>query len=63
MSPTWPRTSEARPGASTRAKSRNDGVDWAYVINTRDWPPGGDPKLLEKLNSDIDALIGSASLQ
>jgi hypothetical protein len=27
------------PGASTRAESRGDGVDWACVINTRDWPP------------------------
>jgi hypothetical protein len=27
------------PGASTWAESRWDGVDWAYTVNTRDWPP------------------------
>ncbi len=26
------------PGASTWAESRWDGVDWAYTINTRNWP-------------------------
>jgi CubicO group peptidase (beta-lactamase class C family) len=37
-----PRSVAARagstPGASTWAESRSDGVDWAYTINTRDWP-------------------------
>ena len=28
------------PGASTLASSRSDGIDWAYTINTRDFPPG-----------------------
>lgn len=27
------------PGASTWAESRWDGIDWAYTVNTRDWPP------------------------
>ncbi len=27
------------PGASTWAESRWDGVDWAYTVNTRDFPP------------------------
>src|SRR5262249_10247764 len=31
--------SGSTPGASSLAASRSDGVDWAYVINTRDWPP------------------------
>jgi CubicO group peptidase (beta-lactamase class C family) len=31
--------SGSTPGASTWAQSRTDGVDWAYTINTRDWPP------------------------
>jgi CubicO group peptidase (beta-lactamase class C family) len=31
------------PGASTWAESRWDGVDWAYTINTRDWPPSSSP--------------------
>jgi CubicO group peptidase (beta-lactamase class C family) len=26
------------PGAVTWAESRWDGVDWAYTVNTRDWP-------------------------
>ena len=33
------------PGASSLAFSRGDGVDWAYVINTRDWPPSTSPTL------------------
>jgi CubicO group peptidase (beta-lactamase class C family) len=31
--------SGSTPGASTWAESRWDGVDWAYTVNTRDWPP------------------------
>src|SRR5262249_12216720 len=31
--------SGSTPGSSSWAESRWDGVDWAYVINTRDWPP------------------------
>jgi CubicO group peptidase (beta-lactamase class C family) len=27
------------PGASSWAESRWDGVDWSYVVNTRDWSP------------------------
>jgi CubicO group peptidase (beta-lactamase class C family) len=27
------------PGAATWAESRWDGIDWAYTVNTRDWPP------------------------
>ena len=30
------------PGASTWGKSRWDGVDWSYTVNTRDWPPTND---------------------
>ena len=37
--------SGSTPGASTLAVSRTDGVDWAYVINTRDWPPAAAPTL------------------
>ena len=29
------------PGASTWMESRTDGVDWALVVNTRDFPDGG----------------------
>jgi hypothetical protein len=27
--------------------SRGDGIDWAYTINTRDWPPSTSPTLDE----------------
>jgi CubicO group peptidase (beta-lactamase class C family) len=33
------------PGSSSYAESRWDGVDWAYVINTRNWPPATSPTL------------------
>ncbi len=33
------------PGASSLAVSRTDGIDWACVINTRDWPPSTSPTL------------------
>ena len=32
--------SGSTPGSSTLAVSRTDGTDWAYAINTRDWPSG-----------------------
>jgi CubicO group peptidase (beta-lactamase class C family) len=31
--------SGSTPGASTWVESRWDGIDWAYTVNTRDWPP------------------------
>ena len=31
--------SGSTPGASTWTESRWDGVDWAYTVNTRNWPP------------------------
>jgi CubicO group peptidase (beta-lactamase class C family) len=37
--------SGSTPGASTLAVSRNDGIDWACVINTRDWPSSTSPTL------------------
>ena len=37
--------SGSKPGASTLAVSRWDGVDWACVVNTRDWPPSTSPTL------------------
>jgi CubicO group peptidase (beta-lactamase class C family) len=35
----WLARSGSTPGASTLAVSRGDGLDWAYTVNTRDWPP------------------------
>jgi hypothetical protein len=43
--------SGSTPGASSLAVSRGDGVDWAYVINTRDWPPSTSPTLDDLGNS------------
>lgn len=43
--------SGSTPGASSLAISRWDGVDWAYVINTRDWPPSTSPTLNDLGNS------------
>jgi CubicO group peptidase (beta-lactamase class C family) len=43
--------SGSTPGASSLAASRGDGVDWAYTINTRDWPPSTSPTLTDLGNS------------
>jgi CubicO group peptidase (beta-lactamase class C family) len=37
--------SGSTPGASSLAVSRSDGIDWACVINTRDWPLSTSPTL------------------
>jgi CubicO group peptidase (beta-lactamase class C family) len=42
--------SGSTPGASTLAVSRGDGIDWACVINTRDWPPATSPTLNDLFN-------------
>jgi CubicO group peptidase (beta-lactamase class C family) len=39
------------PGASCLASSRTDGVDWAFTINARDWPPSTSPTLNDLENS------------
>ena len=44
------------PGASALASSRDDGVDWVYVINTRDWPPGASLTLSD-LGNAINELL------
>jgi CubicO group peptidase (beta-lactamase class C family) len=48
--------SGSTPGASSLAVSRGDGVDWAYVINTRDWPPSTSPTL-DDLGNSITHLL------
>ncbi|HEV2237616.1 MAG TPA: serine hydrolase [Ktedonobacterales bacterium] len=48
--------SGSTPGTSTLAQSMENGVDWAYTLNTRDWPPPRptpDPVL-----NDLDDKIG-----
>jgi CubicO group peptidase (beta-lactamase class C family) len=37
--------SGSTPGASSLAVSRTDGIDWACIINTRNWPPSTSPTL------------------
>jgi len=49
------------PGASTEAVSRSDGIDWAYVINTRDWPPSTSPTLSD-LGNSITQLLNTTPL-
>lgn len=55
-----PRAAGARsgstPGASSLAVSRGDDIDWAYVINTRDWPPSTSPTLDDLGNSIMHLL-------
>ena len=41
----WVARSGGTPGAATLAVSRGDGIDWAYTINTRNWPPATSPTL------------------
>jgi CubicO group peptidase (beta-lactamase class C family) len=53
--------SGSTPGASTLAVSRADGVDWAYTVNTRDWPPAT-AQTLDDLGDAINAVLNSASL-
>lgn len=49
------------PGASSMAASRTDGVDWAYVINTRDWPPSTSPALGD-LGNSITQLLNTTTI-
>jgi hypothetical protein len=53
--------SGSTPGASTLAWSRGDGVDWAYVINTRNWPPNTSPTL-DDLGNTINKLLDTTVL-
>jgi CubicO group peptidase (beta-lactamase class C family) len=53
--------SGSTPGASSFATSRGDGVDWAYVINTRDWPPST-PQTLDVLDKAITHIFDTTSV-
>ena len=53
--------SGSTPGSSSFAESRGDGVDWAYVINTRDWPPST-PQTLDALNKAIDNILNTTPI-
>jgi hypothetical protein len=49
------------PGASSLAASRGDGVDCAFVINTRDWPPSTSPTL-EELGNSITHILDTTPI-
>jgi CubicO group peptidase (beta-lactamase class C family) len=49
------------PGSSSFAASRWDHVDWAYVINTRDWPSSTSPTL-EELGNSITQLLDTTPI-
>jgi CubicO group peptidase (beta-lactamase class C family) len=53
--------SGSTPGASSLAFSRADGVDWAYVINTRDWPPATSPTL-DDLGTSITHILDTTPI-
>jgi CubicO group peptidase (beta-lactamase class C family) len=53
--------SGSTPGASSLAFSRSDGVDWAYVLNTRDWPPSTSPTL-DDLGTSITHLLDTTPI-
>jgi CubicO group peptidase (beta-lactamase class C family) len=46
------------PGSSTEAVSMSGGIDWAYVLNTRDFPPQT-PLPLDGLATTIGSIIAS----
>jgi CubicO group peptidase (beta-lactamase class C family) len=49
------------PGSSSLAVSRGDGIDWAYVVNTRNWPPSTSPTL-EQLGNSITQLLDTTPI-
>lgn len=59
--PPGPARSGSTPGASTWAQSRPDGVDWAYVINTRDLPPATS-QTLNDLDNAVNELLNTMTL-
>ncbi|HEY6347246.1 MAG TPA: serine hydrolase [Bryobacteraceae bacterium] len=50
------------PGASTWASSRWDGVDWALVLNTLDWPPATPAPLTAPNSPAATSVVGSQAL-
>jgi CubicO group peptidase (beta-lactamase class C family) len=53
--------SGSTPGSSSWAQSRGDGIDWAYIINTRNWPPATSPTL-EQLGNSINQLLDTTPI-
>jgi CubicO group peptidase (beta-lactamase class C family) len=55
VNPGWVGRSGSTPGSSSLAVSRGD-IDWAYTVNTRNWPPQSSPNL-DELGKSIDHLL------
>jgi CubicO group peptidase (beta-lactamase class C family) len=53
--------SGSTPGASSFAASRGDGIDWAYVFNTRDWPPATS-QTLDALGTEITNVLNATAI-
>jgi hypothetical protein len=53
--------SGSTPGSSPLAVSRSDVTAWAYVINTRDWPPQAS-RPLDDLGNSITHLLDTTPL-
>jgi CubicO group peptidase (beta-lactamase class C family) len=49
------------PGTSTWAHSRGDDIDWAYTINTRNWPPQT-TVTLDQLQESINHLLDTTPI-
>ena len=45
------------PGTSTMAGSRNDGVDWAFTIATRNWTPTASKDIVGDFSKEINNMI------
>ena len=54
--------SGSTPGTSTFAWSRGDGVDWAFALNTRTWPPGASATLVDDLAASVNSLLDHAAI-
>jgi CubicO group peptidase (beta-lactamase class C family) len=54
--------SGSTPGTSTWAESRNDGVDFAFALNTRDWPPNASPSPVTDLKNQLGNMLDSISI-
>ena len=54
--------SGSTPGTSTWAESRNDGVDFVFTLNTRDWPPNASSSPVTDLKTQLDGMLDSVSI-
>jgi CubicO group peptidase (beta-lactamase class C family) len=54
--------SGSTPGTSTWAESRNDGVDFAFALNTRDWPPNASSSPVTDLKNQLGNMLDSVSI-